>query len=80
MPDSQLYILQRVVTITRYLALTGTDAATLARLLDKTDYLISLMRHGEEQPGEFEQALQNMGRLHSNFATLAEEYTMPVAV
>ncbi len=79
MAYKQLHILQRVVTITRYLALTGTDGPSLARLLDETDYLISLIRHGEEQPGEFERVLQNIGRLHADFASLAQEYTMPVA-
>lgn len=64
------------MTITRSMAYAEADPLTIASILDDTDYLINLMLYGEEEPGEFDAALKDLGKKFPEFARLSEEFSM----
>lgn len=77
--SSSLRLLQRIVTITRFLAYTNEDTQKIARILDETDGIINLLMYGEDEPEELEQAVKQLGAMSPQFGSLWEEYARPLA-
>ena len=77
--SNSLRLLQRIVTITRFLAYQNTDPQKIASILDLTDGILNLLMYGEDEPGELEQAVKDLGRKAPEFGFLWEEYARPLA-
>ncbi len=55
--DKCLQAIQVIVTRARFLALHGAEQADLARMLDRVDWLIELMRKGDDRTAQFARAV-----------------------
>jgi hypothetical protein len=77
---NQLRILQRILVISRSLALHGADAQQLAGILDETEYLVALIRYGEEEEGEFRDHLCRLGDQFPEFVGIMAEYEDPLNI
>lgn len=73
--NSALRALQRVLTLSRHLAYTGTEAKEIAGILDEAEYLVAILLHEEEEAiGEFRRVLQHIGTKFPEFAGVAADF------
>lgn len=73
--SSALRALQRVLTLSRHLAYTGTEAKEIAGILDEAEYLVAILLHEEEDAiGEFRRVLQHIGAKFPAFAGVVADF------